>query len=57
LFLDFVAGGGIPRYGVATSDPAVLAAVAALLAAVSISAVYVPALAVTRVDPKRTLRR
>ncbi len=44
-------------FGVATWDPAVFATVAALLATVSISAVYVPALAATRVDPVRTLRR
>jgi putative ABC transport system permease protein len=44
-------------FGIATWDPAVFAAVAALLAAVSISAAYVPALAATRVDPVRTLRR
>jgi predicted permease len=43
--------------GIATWDPAVFAGVAALLAAVSISAVYVPALSATRVDPLQTLRR
>jgi ABC-type antimicrobial peptide transport system permease subunit len=44
-------------FGLATWDPSVFAVVAVLLAAVSISAVYVPALAATRVDPMRTLRR
>jgi predicted permease len=44
-------------FGLATWDPSVFAGGAALLAAVSISAVYVPALAATRVDPMRTLRR
>jgi predicted permease len=44
-------------FGMATWDPGVFAGVAALLAAVSITAAYVPALAATRVDPMRTLRR
>jgi len=44
-------------FGIATWDPLVFAAVATLLAAVSLTAVYVPALAATRVDPMRTLRR
>jgi ABC-type antimicrobial peptide transport system permease subunit len=44
-------------FGIATWDPAVFAAVATLLAAVSLTAVYLPALAATRVDPMRTLRR
>jgi putative ABC transport system permease protein len=44
-------------FGIATWDPAVFAAVATLLTGVSLTAVYLPALAATRVDPMCTLRR
>jgi putative ABC transport system permease protein len=44
-------------FGIATWDPAVFGAVAALLAVVSVTAVYVPALAATRVEPTEALRR
>ena len=44
-------------FGIATWDPAIFAGVAALLTVVSLTAVYVPALAATRVDPIDALRR
>lgn len=44
-------------FGIATWDPAVFAAVAALLGFVGLAAVYIPALSATRVDPITTLRR
>ena len=44
-------------FGIATWDPAIFVGVAALLSAVSLTAVYVPALAATRVDPMDALRR
>jgi ABC-type antimicrobial peptide transport system permease subunit len=44
-------------FGIATWDPAIFVGVAALLSAVSLTAVYVPALAATRVDPMEALRR
>ena len=44
-------------FGIATWDPAVFAAVAGLLGAVALAAVYVPALHATRVSPLTALRR
>ena len=44
-------------FGIATWDPAVFAAVAGLLGAVELAAVYVPALHATRVSPLAALRR
>jgi ABC-type antimicrobial peptide transport system permease subunit len=43
--------------GMAASDPMVFASVAALLAVVSLAAVYVPAREATRTDPLSALRR
>jgi ABC-type antimicrobial peptide transport system permease subunit len=44
-------------FGIATWDPQVFMMVAGLLGSVSLVAMYVPALAATRVDPLQTLRR
>jgi ABC-type lipoprotein release transport system permease subunit len=44
-------------YGVGTSDPLILGAVLALLAAVSLTATAVPAWRVVRLDPGTTLRQ
>jgi hypothetical protein len=44
-------------FGIATWDPGVFAAVAGLLGAVALAAVYVPALHATRVSPLTALRR
>ena len=53
------AGGGVlasQLYGVAPSDPAVLAATAAFLGAVGAAACYIPARRATRVNPVTALR-
>jgi ABC-type antimicrobial peptide transport system permease subunit len=44
-------------FGIAAWDPMVFAGVAALLCLVGLTAVYIPALAATRVDPLRALKR